>query len=126
MRILGIDYGRKKIGLAISDGKLAEPLRVIRCKSGEEGIEKLKKVVEEEDVGKFVLGVSEGKMGEESKAFGKRLQDGIKLPVVFQDETLSTHQAQELSIEAGIGRMKRKKLEDAYSASLILQSYLDR
>jgi putative holliday junction resolvase len=125
MKTLGIDYGKKKIGLAISEGVLAEPLKVIRFENLEEGLEKVSKVAEVSGVSKVVVGISEGKMAEETKEFGKKLQKRIKIPICFQDETLTTHDAQELSIQAGIKRKKRKSMEDAYSATLILQNYLD-
>ena len=57
--------------------------------------------------------------------FGKKLEEDINISVVFQDETLTTKEAQDLSQKAGIKRKKRRELEDAYSASLILQSYID-
>jgi RNase H-fold protein (predicted Holliday junction resolvase) len=76
-------------------------------------------------VEKIVLGISEGKMGEESREFGRKLEKKLKIPMIFQDETLTTHEAQKLSIEAGMKRKKRKTLEDAFSATLILQAYLD-
>ena len=125
MQLLGIDYGRKKIGVALSGGKLAEPFEVLRVKSIDEGVEKVGEIVKEKKVEKIVVGVSEGEMGEEAKAFGEKVGYLTKRPVVYQDETLSTVDAQELSIKAGIKRKKRKKMEDAYSAAVILQSYLD-
>lgn len=124
MRILGIDYGRKKIGLAIGDTetKLVEPLKVIRYQSKEEALEKVSRVSR---VSKVVLGISEGKMAEETRMFAKELEDKLGVSIDFQDETLTTLDAQRFSIEGGIKRKKRKKMEDAYSAALILQSYLD-
>jgi len=131
-KVLAIDYGRKKIGLAISDGSLAEPYKVIRFKSEEEALKKVEKVVssfakasEDKKVEKIVVGISEGRMGEEARAFGKKFEKQIGTPVVFQDETMTTKEAQELSIKAGIKRKKRRELEDAYAATLILQAYLD-
>ncbi|OGM19660.1 hypothetical protein A2686_00280 [Candidatus Woesebacteria bacterium RIFCSPHIGHO2_01_FULL_38_10] len=125
MRILGVDYGRKKIGLALASTRIAEPFKVIRYRDYEEAIEKLRQVVQVEKVEKFVLGISEGKMAEETRKFARRIEEKLKIPIVFQDETLTTRRSQELSIEAGIKRKKRKALEDAYSATLILQSFLD-
>jgi putative Holliday junction resolvase len=127
MRILGIDYGRKKIGLAIgdTDSKLSQPYRILRYEDIRMLREEIKKVTLELGVKKIVIGVSEGKMEEESRDFGKELEEILKIKVVFQDETLTTHEAQELSIRAQIKRKKRKAFEDAYSASLMLQSYLD-
>lgn len=123
--MLAIDYGRKKIGLAVADGSLAEPLSVIRFEKEGEALKKVEKVVKVDKVGKVVIGVSEGKMGEETRAFGQKLEKQLGIPIVFQDETLSTKEAQELAIKAGIKRKKRQELSDAYSATLILQAYLD-
>lgn len=127
MRILGIDYGRKKIGLAVGDTetRLAEPHSVIRFNTAGERFEKVNQVVQVEQVEQVVVGVSEGKMAQETKKFGEKLKKKLKIPVNFQDETLTTQEAQELSIKAGIKRNKRRMLEDAYSAALILQAYLD-
>jgi len=88
-------------------------------------LKKIEKETEKEKIEKIVVGVSEGEMAEETKKFGKKLEDKLGISVVFQDETLTTYEAQRFSIEAGIKRKKRKELEDAYSAALILQEYLD-
>ncbi|MCJ7805358.1 Holliday junction resolvase RuvX [Patescibacteria group bacterium] len=125
MRILGIDYGRKKIGLAFADSKLADPLAVVHGETTEELIEDLKKIIIKNQVEKIVVGISENEMGEESKRFSLSLKEKLKIPVETFDETLTTQEAQKLAIEAGIKRQKRKELEDAYAAALMLQSYLD-
>jgi len=125
MKLLGIDYGRSKIGLAVSDGKIAEPMAVMRIKNGEEGIRKVSNVIKELNITKVVLGISEGVIAQESKEFGKSLENRIKIPVLFQDETLSTKSAQELSINANIKRRKRREMEDAFSAAIILQGFID-
>lgn len=126
MRRIGIDYGEKKTGVAYSEGKLAEPLAVVRHESERELIEKLKVIITKEEIGEIVVGVSEGMMGKKQRKFGERLAREIGLVVVFEDETLTTEEAQRLSIEAGIKRKKRRKLEDAYAATLILQRWIDR
>ena len=125
MRILAIDYGQKKVGVALATSRLAEPYRVIRYLSSEALIEELGKIIDEEKIEELVIGVSEGEMGKESKEFGEILKKEFNMPLHFQDETLTTQEAQELSFKAGIKRIKRKKLEDAYSAALILEAYLD-
>ena len=117
MRILGVDYGRKKIGLALASTRIAEPFKVIRYRDYEEAIEKLRQVVQVEKVEKFVLGISEGKMAEETRKFARRIEEKLKIPIVFQDETLTTRRSQELSIEAGIKRKKRKNEEAKNSSS---------
>ena len=120
MKILGIDYGRKKIGLAVSEGILSEPWKVIRVGDFEGAVGKILQILKELKADKVIVGVSEGKMGEESRKFAKRV--GAE---TF-DETLSTHNAQELSREARVGRKKRKDFEDAYAAAVMLQSYLEQ
>jgi putative holliday junction resolvase len=127
MHILGIDYGRRKIGIAIgeTESRLAQPYMVIRSSKQEEAIKKVEQVIQVERVGKVVVGVSEGEMEKETRVFGRLLQEKVGVPVSFHDETLTTHEAQELSIKAGIRRKKRKGMEDAYAASVMLQNYLE-
>lgn len=112
MKILGIDYGRSKIGLAVAEGSLAAPWKVV--KTGE-----LKKILGKEKFDRMVVGVSEGRMGEEQKRFAENIS------AETFDETLTTKEAQRLSLEAGISRKKRRRLEDAFAATIMLQSYLD-
>lgn len=128
MRILSIDYGRKKIGVAIGDteSKLSEPLSVIRFETDEDAIRKIGEVAKIENTEKIVIGISEGEMAKETKKFGEMLVKELKIPIDFQDETLSTQEAQELSIDAHIKRKKRHELEDAYAAALVLQNFLDK
>jgi putative Holliday junction resolvase len=128
MKILGIDYGKRKIGFAIAISELAEPFMVIKVDSDEEAISKILKVVEVEKVEKVVVGFSEGQIGLDSENFSRNLSHKLaekKISVETFDETLSTQEAQRLSIEAGMKREKRKKLEDAFSAAIMLQSYLE-
>lgn len=126
MAILGIDYGRKKMGLSIATGKLAEPYKVIRIQKEEDATAKIGEIVKEEGVDEIVVGISEGAMGEETRSFGQRLSGRLGIKVEFWDETLSTQDSQALSIEAGLSRKKRRGLEDAFAAAVMLQSYLER
>jgi putative Holliday junction resolvase len=119
MKTLGIDYGRSKIGVAIGIDSFAEPLKVIHVDSFEDAVSKVRKEIEIEKPNKVVVGISEGEMAEESKKFAE------KLGAETFDETLTSKDAQTLSIEAGISRTKRHQMEDAYAASLMLQNYLD-
>jgi putative holliday junction resolvase len=125
MKILGIDYGRSKIGLAVADGNLAGPMGVIRYTDTKTLVDKLMKIIEENNIEKVIFGVSEGEMGEESKNFSLNLGKIVKIPVETFDETLSTQDAQRMSLEAGIGQKKRHEMEDAYAATIMLQNYLD-
>jgi len=125
MNILGIDYGKRKVGLATADSALATPLSTIKYQEPEDLLGKLDLVVQEQGISEIVVGVTEGEMEEEQMRFGKLLEEKFGLPVHFQDETLSTHDAQILAREAGIGQLKRRRKEDAYAATIILQGYLD-
>lgn len=113
------------MGLALSDGPLAEPLKVIRYVDTRIVAEQIKKFITENGIEKVVIGVSEGEMGRESKNFSLSFGKMISIPVVTFDETLSTKEAQILSKEAGIGQKKRHQMEDAYAAAIMLQNFLD-
>lgn len=127
MKTLGVDYGRKKIGLALAEGTFAEPLKVIRYEEIPNLKQKIKEIVDNHKVEKIVVGISEGQMAKETQGFVATLREEFpQFPIETFDETLSTQNAQELAISAGIGRKKRKVLEDAYAATLMLQNYLDQ
>lgn len=119
MKTLGIDYGRAKVGLAVAEGKFSEPLKVVRVSGFDDAVLKIKKEIGLEKPDKIVVGVSEGKMGEESKKFAAALGASTF------DETLTSLDAQRLSRESGIPQKKRHEMEDAYAASIMLQNYLD-
>lgn len=126
MKYLGIDYGRKKIGLAVSDGKLAEPFQVIRYADYEKMIFHIKRIVEKQKIEIVVVGMSENEMGVEIKKFVENMKTLLSpIPCVLSDETLSSHDAIEMSIQSGMGRKKRKEMEDAFAASIMLQNYID-
>ena len=118
MRILGIDWGEKKIGLAISETSFAEPFGVVGS------FDELKEIIKKEGVGKVVLGLPEGEHQEKVKELGGRIEKELNVPVTFRSEILTTRQALEKAIEAGKPRKSRRDL-NALSATLILQEYLD-
>lgn len=125
MNILGIDYGLSKTGLAFSEGVLADPIAVLKISDKNKLIRALMNYVSELEVEKVVVGVSENEMGEKSKAFGNELKKMLTIPVVFTDETLSTYDAQQLAKESRMKASKRRNLEDAFAAAVMLQNYLD-
>lgn len=124
MKLLGIDFGLKKIGLAISEGELAEPLMVIRNHSFL--TKKIKAICQKHKVGQIVIGLPEGKMAKKTCLFGQKLSQKLRLPVFFQEETLTTKEAIAKMVEAGRGKKYRREQEDAFAAALILQEYLSR
>ncbi|MGT2742700.1 Holliday junction resolvase RuvX [Streptococcus plurextorum] len=137
MRIMGLDVGSKTCGVAISDplGFTAQGLEIIKIdeEKGEFGFERLGELVKDYRVDKFVVGLpknmnnTEGPRVEASKAYGEKIAELFQLPVEYQDERLTTVQAERMLVEqADISRGKRKKVIDKLAAQLILQNYLDR
>jgi len=118
-KILGVDFGTKIIGLAVAEEDLVEPLAVIEFSGWEE---KLKKLCQQQEIDKIVVGVSEGKSAILAKKFGQKLAKITGLPVEFADETLTTHDA--LVRMKTVTKKWRDKL-DAVAAALILENYLN-
>ncbi|WP_341932461.1 Holliday junction resolvase RuvX [Streptococcus pluranimalium] len=137
MRIMGLDVGSKTVGVAVSDplGFTAQGIEIIGINEEEEeyGLERLAELVSEYKVDKFVVGLpknmnnSEGPRVEASKFYGDLIKERFGFPVDYQDERLTTVQAERMLVEqADISRGKRKKVIDKLAAQLILQNYLDR
>ena len=137
MRIMGLDVGSKTVGVAISDplGFTAQGVEIVRIdeEAGEFGFERLEEVVKQYKVDKFVVGLpknmnnTEGPRVEASKAYGDKINELFNIPVDYQDERLTTVQAERMLVEqADVSRGKRKKVIDKLAAQLILQNYLDR
>lgn len=123
MRYLGIDWGFKKIGLAISEGEIATPLKTLQVNGLDDAVTKVISVIEDEIADVIIIGKPEGEMGEMVKNAVKRLKsEGFE--VILADETLSTQEAKTLMIEMGLGKKDRKE-DNAFSAAIILQRYLD-
>ena len=129
-KILGIDLGEKRIGLAIAEGDLAEPLTIIEVSKQDSALEKIVEICQQERVQKIVLGLpleSEGRLGPQAqkvKRFGRKLAEVTGLKIIFWDETLTSKEALAKMVEAGKPVKKRRFLDDV-AAALILQEYLD-
>lgn len=134
MRYLGLDLGKKSLGLAISDrtGTIATFYKNIRYENEENLIKELIEIINKENIDKLVLGYpknmdnSEGFRAEETKEFKQKLEKQIDKEIVLQDERLSTRMAESVLIDADLSRKKRKKVIDGLSAVVILKAYLDR
>lgn len=137
MRVMGLDVGSKTVGVAISDplGFTAQGVEIIKIneEAKEFGFDRLGELVKEYQVDKFVVGLpknmnnTEGPRVEASKAYGDKIKEILNLPVDYQDERLTTVQAERMLVEqADVSRDKRKKVIDKLAAQLILQNYLDR
>lgn len=136
MRVMGLDVGSKTVGIAVSDpfGWTAQGVEIIRINEaqGEFGYDRLAQLVKEYEVSRFVVGLpknmnnSIGPRAEASMAYGKKIEELFHLPVVYQDERLTTVQAERMLVEqANTSRAKRKKVIDKVAAVMILQNYLD-
>jgi putative Holliday junction resolvase len=124
MVILGIDFGLKKIGLALAQDDLIQVLGVVR--NSPKVFDELEEICKKNEVERIVIGISAGPLSLKIKKFARKLSSGLSLPVEFQDETLTSRQAIVKMIEEGIKKKKRGKLEDAAAAACILKEYLLR
>ncbi|MCK5533921.1 Holliday junction resolvase RuvX [bacterium] len=135
MRILGVDYGEKRIGLAISDplAIIAQGLKVVSAEDffKDEKIEEFKSLIKEFKISKIVVGFpinmdgGTGKKAKETMVFVEQLKKCISVPLVLWDERLSTVAAENVLINADLSRKRRKKVIDKVAAAVILQGYLD-
>jgi putative Holliday junction resolvase len=132
MRVLGIDPGERRIGIAISDpaGRVAVPVSVY-AQQGKETARVLSALARREEARLIVVGLAlsldgtHGPQAQRAERFGRALQAASGIPVVFWDERFSTREAGRLLLEAGVPRRRRKSSLDATSAAIILQDYLD-
>ena len=136
MRIMGLDFGSKTLGVAVSDplGITAQPVEIIRRKSENklrQTLARLEELVKEYQVTKLVLGSTKnmnntlGERAEKSLEFKEMLVKRTGLPVVMWDERLTTVEANRALMEGNVRRENRGRYVDAIAAVLILQGYLD-
>lgn len=136
MRYLGLDLGTRTLGLSISDitKTVATTLDTIRFEENDYDslLEKIKKIVEEYQVEKIILGFpknmnnSIGDRALTTIEFQKKISEYLNIEVILQDERLSTVEATNYMVKADISRKKRKKKIDSLAANIILQTYLDK
>ena len=134
MRYLGLDLGKKTLGVAISDklGVIASFYDSFRYEDEDELIEIIKTIIEKENISAIVLGLPKnmnGSLGfraEETIEFKEKLEKEISKEVILEDERLTTKLAESVLIDADVSRNKRKKVIDGVSAVVILQGYLDK
>lgn len=132
-RILGIDYGECRVGLAIGDelGMMALPLTVLQVRGTKQIVLDVLDICREKQVTTIVVGLPlnmDGSRGSAAAAVDKfiqRLREQSALPVEVWDERLSSRQAERLLIDSDVSRRKRKGLVDQLAAHVVLQSYLD-
>lgn len=130
-RIAAIDYGLKRIGIALSDPnqKIALPYKTVE--GGRNGIKEIARAIQEKNVEKIVLGLpllmngQKGEMALLVEKFGQELEAALKIPVIYRDERLSSRGAEAHLKEISLNRKQRSERMDETAATLLLQSFLD-
>lgn len=133
-RLLGIDYGERRIGVAVSDGVVAVPLTIVEHESRAADLERVAAIAAEQEAASIVVGLplhssgDEGEQARRCRRFGEALARRVSAVVVYRDETLTTAMAEESvrTVAGGDGpsRRTRRALDDL-AAAHILQSYID-
>ncbi|HKX19347.1 MAG TPA: Holliday junction resolvase RuvX [bacterium] len=132
-RVLAIDLGTKRIGIALSDptATVASPLETLPATGPRRAADQVSDLCRRHEVETVVVGWprnmdgSRGPAAREAEAFAERLRAALQVPVELWDERLSTAAAERTLLEAGLRRDKRRESRDRVAAALILQSYLD-
>ncbi|WP_223069278.1 Holliday junction resolvase RuvX [Paenibacillus caui] len=133
MRIMGLDYGDRRIGVAVSDelGWTAQGVDTVEKRRDEGELVKIAELVQQYEVEEIVVGLPKnmngtiGPRGEICMDFAEKLRGQLELPVHLWDERLTTVSAHRTLLEADVSRGKRKQVVDRMAAVLILQNYLD-
>jgi len=133
MKIIGLDYGSKRLGFAVSDPSetMALVLSTVEVKGKKDAIRAVMEVCEEQEADKLIIGLprnmdgSIGPMAEEVKSFSIELRGILKIPVENYDERLTTAMVERSLIDQDVSRARRKGVRDKLAAQAILQGYLD-
>jgi putative Holliday junction resolvase len=133
MKVLGLDIGEKRIGIAVSDelGYTAQGIKVLNRKGMDDDIEVIKELMVAEKVSKIVVGLPknmDGSLGEGAKkvlSFVNKMEESLSVPVILWDERWTTSEATRVLLQADLSRKKRRQVVDKVAAVLILQGYLD-
>lgn len=132
--LIGIDPGSKRIGVAVSDMEriIASPNSVIERNRRRSGLDKIISLIADYEATGIVVGLpinmngTFGPRAQSAKQFANNILSKIEIPLAFQDERLTTAQAERSMIEAGLSRQRRSQRIDASAAAIILQTVLDR
>ena len=133
MRILALDPGTKRIGVAVSDETktIAQPLEWIPAEPFAAFLERLKQILQEKEIDLVLIGMPRnmngtyGPAAQKAEAFAAVLRNAITIPIKMRDERLTSLQANKMMIQGKVRRDKRKEKVDQMAAALLLQSYLD-
>lgn len=123
MKILGIDWGLKRVGLAFSEGGIAAPLKSVVIRGLEDGVYKILAAIKENNIDLVVVGRPGGEMGAMVEKMVQKMKM-FSVQVIEVDETLSTRDAQVMMRNLGI-RQKARRDDNSMAAAIILQRFLD-
>lgn len=134
VRVLGLDIGSKRIGIAVSDelGFTAQPVETLLSKGMEADLDRIVALVDQYGAEEIVVGLpynmngTEGPEAKKVRAIMEKISKRVNIPVQEWDERLSTAAAERTLLEADMSRSKRRKVVDRLAAVIILQGYLDR
>jgi putative transcription antitermination factor YqgF len=124
-KTLAIDYGLARIGLAVSHGSLAEPLKVVPNTGFFEVLSELQEVIKEENIRQLIVGISARDMAEQTKLFVAELRQHLTLPIFLADEAYSTKAAAAKLYASPAAPHRKKGPVDHYAAAEFLQDWLE-
>ena len=130
-RILGVDLGTDRTGVAVGSFGVAHPLKVVEANQEEEIVRQLAVIAMEENVREIVVGLAtsldgtEGPAAVRQRAIASQIEAATRLPVHLWDERLTTSEAEGALIGAGVSRKERRAVIDKVAASILLQAYMD-
>ena len=133
-RILGVDWGEKRIGLAISDPLriTAQPLDTVICSSPRKSAEEVARVTRAYKIELAVIGLplrfngTSGSQAQRVRAWGEKFSRVRALPVVYRDERMTSQEAERVLLQADLRRKRRRETTDRLAAQIILQGYLNQ
>lgn len=121
---LAIDFGTKRVGLALSKGTLAVPLVVLP--NQDDLFDSIVSILKREEIKKIIVGLSENDMALKTRAFVEELKKHTDLPIVFSDETLSSQEVERRLQRQGIKKSVRSGPIDHFAAAIILEEWLEQ
>ena len=132
-RVLGLDWGEKRLGVALSDPLLitAGPMGHIARKSMEQDFEELARMIKDNEVGEIVIGLplhlrgDKGPSAKAAEAFADKVRERFGIPVHLWDERMSTSAVEKMLVDADVSRKKRREVRDGLAAAYFLQAFLD-
>jgi putative Holliday junction resolvase len=133
MKVLGLDIGEKRIGIAVSDelGYTAQGIKVLNRRDMDDDLGAINELIVAEKVSKIVVGLPknmDGSLGDSAQkvlSFVSKMEESLSVPVILWDERWTTSEATRVLLQADLSRKKRRKVVDKVAAVLILQGYLD-